>query len=393
MSNVAKKIGIVALALSSVVALSGCGEIVVDSPNGQGTCGGDAVSLVTSQDALGEVLTIEYTGPQTAGLFYAPGVYWDNLATVDPALAGNAMSSGFMGDSFDIVKLDTTGPGWETTGSAATWNASFTGSVQTLLNGYYFFDLYDAFLGGVVAVDCDGTNTTRTVTALGADGLNGDGIVPNFSFAVAQTLAPNNLVTSPLEVVSSATTTTGATATLTYSPELLAQLGTFIPDVPGTILVVPRVSGLTPDSLRNLWLHFALNGSGGTPGPQIFVDTANPDGSVNAIISDGADGPMPDGDYLIAVPMVNLPSGNATPDSFKMAWGGFTYSHDAGGLSMTNLTLVEETAPEPAAAQPMLADTGVASAPLMIAGAAASGLAFVGAGLVIIGRLRRMRAN
>ena len=362
--------GIIAVALAAVVGLSACGEIEVDSPNGQGDCGGNPVTLVTSQNASGDTLTIDYTGPNTVGLFYSTGFYWNDLSTVDPSLYGDYMWGwGSNSHDLDLLRLDTSAPGWTVTGSGVSWHYSFTGSIQTLLNSQTFITLPPsqlAVLPNVIAVDCDVTHTSsRTVTATIPGGL--DNIVAGFSFAVAQPLTPNTLAMDPLEVVTSHTTSTGATATLRYSSAGLDRFGSFTPDTPGSISVYQAFPGLATDNLHDLYLHGILHHNSG----EMLITSTNPDGSFNVTIDDGSGGLLADGDYLV---FLQIP--NVTNDAFRMVFAEFVYDHAGGGIIFRN----------PFA---HLAQTGTPSELPVAAGLTAGGLAVVGGALLFIARRRR----
>ena len=366
MKNRVKKMGIIAVALAAVVGLSACGEVQVDSPNGQGDCGGNPVTLVTSQNASGDTLTIDYTGPNTVGLFYSNGFYWNDSSELDPSLSGDYML--VEGSNVDLLWLDTSAPGWVVTGSGASWHYSFTGSIQTLLNSQTFITMPASNLAvapSVISVDCDATHRSRTLAAT-VPGFVAN-IVPGFSFAVAQPLTPNTLAMDPLEVVTSHTTSTGATATLRYSSAGLERFGSFTPDTPGSISVYQAFPGLATDNLHDLYLHGILHHNSG----EMLITSTNPDGSFNVTIDDGSGGLLADGDYLV---FLQIP--NVTNDAFRMVFAEFVYDHAGGGIIFRN----------PFA---HLAQTGTPSELPVAAGATAVGLAVVGGALLFIARRRR----
>lgn len=362
----------VALGCVVVLGLTACDNIEIIGAEGQGNCGGSAVTLTTSQDGPGEVLTINYTGPSTSdmSLFLAHGFYGDT-DPLDPSDSGPGSIA--FGDSDGVseayaLKLDVTDPGWTTAGSGGATTYSFTGSIEDLidngetygsLGGGIETDVFNAIMPAFIGVDCDETATT--------------GVVTN-SWAVAQPVFPNTMLINGFEIVSSEPVSGGAVVTFSYPADALTAFGTFTPFSPVVMSVFVDDPNVANDSVENMWFQGIMAGDG----PSAGFPVDNGDGTFSVTVTDD---PLADGDYLIIsfIPNAKLADGSI-PDEYKVVFTGLRYSSDSG-FSLYSLNFLP-----PLQSSPVLSDTGVD--PIGIAGALAIGLTMVAAGTVAVLRRR-----
>ncbi len=66
--------------LATTLALAGCGSafVMVDSPQGIGTCDSEAISLNVQQNTAGDEVVIDYSGPSDVSLLAYQGIYSDS---------------------------------------------------------------------------------------------------------------------------------------------------------------------------------------------------------------------------------------------------------------------------------------------------------------------------
>ena len=363
----AKKFALASVTVGTALALAGCGIFVVDNAGGVGSCGSDPATVVTSQDAQGENLSITYTGPDTAGLMLVPGFYAE-----DSYLTWYFNSSMFAfaygaSNERDVIRLDPTNPGWTVTGSGANTTYSFSGSATELLNGApTWWDTYPegaliaSILPLTVAVDCPGTLDTGSVLA-----------DDERTFTAAQPLYPNNLQLDPFEVVQSEVTPTGATAILRYAASAQSILGSLAGSAPDSFNIYVDNPDIPNDSIARLWSQAFV---GGASAGSMEVTGTNPDGSFNVTISGVNVGDaLADGSYLLFTAIANDDQTAA-----KIVFSSFTYSAD-NGLAFSN----------PFVPAPTLPDTGASAAQLWATGGIAAVLLALGAVAVLVTRRRR----
>ena len=149
----AKKLGIASIVVGLTVALSGCAIFVVENAGGVGSCDSNPVTLVTGQNASGDTLSINYTGPDSAVLMLVPGLYAQDALLDDAFGAEKIVFAWGDTDQGDVIRLDTTDPGWTVTGSGATTTYAFSGSTDELFNGANTW--LPTYLGGEAALIAD----------------------------------------------------------------------------------------------------------------------------------------------------------------------------------------------------------------------------------------------
>ena len=363
----AKKLGLASLAVGTALVLAGCGAFVVDNAGGVGSCGSDPATVVTGQDAAGEILSITYTGPDTAGLMLVPGFYAEDSYLTwyfNTALFAFAWGDG---NDRDVIRLDPTDPGWTVTGSGANTTYAFSGTASQLWQGApSWWDtfpeaaLLTSILPMTVAIDCPGTLDTGSVLA-----------DDERTFTAAQPLYPNNLQLDPFEVVNTAVTPTGATATLRYAASAQATLGSFAETAPSSFNIYEDVPDVPNDTMNRLWSQALI---GGSSAGTMEVTGTNPDGSFNVTISGVNVGDaLADGSYLLFTALANEDETEA-----KIVFSSFTYSA-ANGLAFSN----------PFVPAPTLPDTGASAAQLWATGGIAAVLLALGAVAVLVTRRRR----
>ena len=371
MKKLLRGVGIVSVAAISAFALSACtGEIVIDSLNGQGTCGGTAFTLTTDQDESGEDLSISYTGPSTSNmsLFLAQGFYIDEVINT-----ANAEAIGDVDEAY-ALKLDVTDPGWSTSGSGNTTNYTFSGSMDTLIdNGSTYVDIaagdpnsgaagyediFNGMMPAIIGVNCDTSDTTGAI----------DG-----SWAAAQSLFPNNMLINGLEVVSSEPTTNGVSVTFRYPADALTAFGSFVPEAPFTFSVFDDDPEVSNDTVANMWAQAFGGGSSASAGSAID----NNDGTFTTEFFGNNSQPLPDGDFLL---ITLIPNG--TMDAVKVVFSSFSYSA-ANGFSLESLPFLPEL---PSSSEPTLPNTGVSSTQVGLIAGSSAVLALAGIALVAIRR-------
>jgi LPXTG-motif cell wall-anchored protein len=371
MKKLLRGVGIVSVAAISAFALSACTEeIVIDSLNGQGTCGGTAFTLTTDQDESGEDLSISYTGPSTSdmSLFLAQGFYIDEVINT-----ANAEAIGDVDEAY-ALKLDVNDLGWSTSGSGNTTTYSFSGSIETLIdNGTTYIDevgtdpnsgaagleaILNGMMPGIIGVNCDTSDTTGAI---------------NGSWAAAQSVFPNNMLINGLEVVSSEPTTNGVSVTLRYPADALTAFGAFDAQIPFAFNVFDDDPDVSNDSVANMWAQ----GFGANSSVSAGSATDNNDGTFTTEFFGANNEPMPDGDFLL---ITIIPNG--TMNSAKVVFSSFSYSA-ANGFSLESLPFLPEL---PASSEPTLPDTGVSSTQVGLIAGSSAVLALAGIALVAIRR-------
>jgi len=366
MSRFTKKLGLVSVVAGLTLALSGCAIFVVENPDGVGSCDSNPVTLVAGQNATGETLTVNYTGPDSAVLMLIPGLYGQ-----EDFLEGFFGADTFVfawgdDDEGDVIRLDTTDPGWTVTGSGAATTYAFSGTADELFNGAPTW--WDTFVGGgaevlndilplAIAVDCDNTHNSGSIPM-------GEG----WTFTAAQPLFPNSLQLEPFDVLSTALTPTGATATLRYAASASEILAAFNPGAPSEFQVYEDNPDVPNDTMANLWSQALI---GGTAAGSMTVTGTNPDGSFNVDVSGVDPGEvLADGSYLL---FSTIPNQDET--AVKVVFSSFTYS------AATGLFFGDAFAPDPT-----LADTGVSASTAVALGVVGAAAIASGAVLLVVGR-------
>jgi MYXO-CTERM domain-containing protein len=195
-----------AAAAAISLALTGCAYAPVASPNGEGECGGDSVSLSVSQDTVGNNIQIDYTGPSDVSLLLnRSSFYFDFEDYLDALEPGQDLEVMLEDAEPTIVKLNPADSGWTVSsveGGLVNW--AFDGNIDQLLadlpNGYddpstY---LFTRVFPMSVAVSCDAT-LTKTLNY--ADSNINDNTVDGLDIAVAQALFPRHSTIDTVDII------------------------------------------------------------------------------------------------------------------------------------------------------------------------------------------------
>jgi LPXTG-motif cell wall-anchored protein len=366
MTGFTQKLGLVSVVTGLTLALSGCATFVVENPGGVGSCDSNPVTLVAGQNSSGETLSVNYTGPESAVLMLISGLYGQEDFLEGFFGAENFVFAWGDDDKGDVIRLDTTDPGWTVTGSGAATNYAFSGTADELFNGAPswldtalpgFGEVLDEIMPIAIAVDCDNTHNSGSIPG-------GEG----WTFTAAQPLFPNSVQLDPFEVLDTALTPTGATATLRYAASAADTLG-FTPGEPSDFQVYEDNPDVPNDTMSNLWSQAFI---GGTTAGSITLTGTNPDGSFNVEISGVNPGEaLADGSYLL---FSTLSNDDAT--NLKVVFSSFSFS------AATGLFFGDSFAPDPT-----LADTGVSASTAMALGVV--GAAAIAGGAVLLVFRRR----
>lgn len=360
------------IATAAIVGLSGCGIIAVDHPGGTGECGGFPATVTVDQDVSGETLSIKYTGPANVALMAVPGLYLDDVI---PIFGGGLWAWGDDGEA-NVIRLDTTAPapGWSISGSGNETSYEFSGSIETLYNNVpTWFDSYGGGQAAIansvfpvaIAIDCDSSHSTQALTLPSTDSL---AVFAGWSYTAAKALYPNNMQIPPFVVLSSQATATGATATLRFSDEALAEFGNFGPQTPTEFILYPDDPDVANDSIGNLWLQaFSANGGGGS----VSVTGTNPDHSFNVEITGDSGAALATGHYIL---FTSIPNSNQS--RYKLVFASLAY--DASGTVQFSSPFGD--------AGPTLPDTGASSGMLISLGVSGGVLVALGLGVLWVRR-------
>jgi hypothetical protein len=172
----------------------------------------------------------------------------------------------------------------------------------------------------------------------------------------------------PFDVLSTALTPTGATATLRYAASASEILAAFNPGAPSEFQVYEDNPDVPNDTMANLWSQALI---GGTAAGSMTVTGTNPDGSFNVDVSGVDPGEvLADGSYLL---FSTIPNQDET--AVKVVFSSFTYS------AATGLFFGDAFAPDPT-----LADTGVSASTAVALGVVGAAAIASGAVLLVVGR-------
>lgn len=393
MNRVAKVVSI-ALAAAAVIALSGCGEIETASPNGQGTCGSDAVTLTTAQNAQGDQFTIHYEGPSGVSLLFNQGFYSDEAIgwyTPPFTYEFTDSSNGANGTDAYVIALDTSGTGWTTGGSDPATTYDFSGSLQDLLGstptGFDLMNLsggsiINSIFPSVIGVSC----TPGVVTNAYLD-TNSDGLADGVSYQVAQSIFPGSMQFNPYEIVSASSNTTGTDLTFRYSADAASTFGSFVPAVPSTISMVNDDPNVANDTIMRMWLQFLLGENGGSINLNVSSPVDNGDGTFTVNISDNG-GPLEDGNYLLFSPLSDQNMTEA-----KLVFSQITYTAASGVAVLDPFTGTGSAISFDSPAQPAeLASTGTNGQGLAGAVGVSAALLLAGCATLVARRRRTHRS-
>ena len=385
LSSLAKRLLVVSLAAGVAVVLSGCGDLlVVDNPNGAGTCGGHPVTIATTQDTPGENVTVSYTGPANVALFLSPSIYSDT--SFDGEFAQRVVTFGspaFSGaPNAAIYRVDTGAAGWTISGSGNSTTYAFSGSFPELLDGHSPYadlifgptgSLADSIVPYSVLVDCNASDSTQILA--GNDDETVIATAPTFTAAAA--LFPNHVITAPLVVTSSdaAFDGNGVTGTVRFAPSTVSDLGGFVP-TSSSVWAFTDDASMSNESFSSLYgqgLKSTADASFSFSGP---IDLA---GRNHFTFRADTAPTLADGSYILLMALVNEDASMA-----KFVFAMATYSSE-GGLS------ISDPFTPAAGGETALASTGVNSANTGLIAGGGAVLALLGAGALVALRRRTIR--
>lgn len=411
-----------ALALGAVVGLTallaGCGELVVLNPGSVASCAvdGDSVILTTSQDSAGDELTIAYEGPSDLAVVFSYGYSIEDVseaaATGAYAYSQSSSNSAPPGTTAYLLRLDPANdPGWTANESGGILDATFTGTVDQLLNGR---NAYLATNGGTaiaevasafIAVSCDSDLASGEVETVDSNA----GLAPDLLLAAA--VNPDTVRIGPFEIITQTTVAGVTTGTLRFADDAAAAFAGFVPSTIAESSVVSDIADVPDDTFSQLWFQEFRRGAS-TSGSFSIASPLTLDGPMNfTFTADAAPDNLPEGLHRLRLvlgntdlfaPDAQFESASNELDAqsireldatdFTSAAAGdakavfFTVEYDETSGLLFGAAL---PADPPAAPQPELADTG---AELNAAAVAFAALLVVGGGALLVGRRRARRA-
>jgi hypothetical protein len=391
-----------AVSAGLVLALSGCvAQIVVDNAGGVGECDSVPVSISTSQNGLGDTLTVEYTGPEAISLFFVRGFYsetsFDGL--MDTRLLGVADMVNFQDEEYSalVTKLDTAGSGWSQSGSANTTTYTFSGSIEELVDGQITLggDM-DQVIPGAVAINCDPSAVSETLVASPIVGDEFVGVVEDYNFVAAQPVYPNHVNIDPFVIVSQEPDGTGGVrGTLRLADSTAATFGSFVPVLleENSAILAVDAPDVTNDSFGNLWFQLFTSSMDSKNSGSLVLTAPEPSESIigqDLAFEWTGDGELPTGDFIAAIGLAN-----ADASEQKLVFLSLSYDPASGGLSVDSPLNPTPESPEPSetpvptATVAALAATGTDGFTVIAAGVAAL---MVLAGTVLAATRRRKNA-
>lgn len=228
--------------LATTFALAGCGSayVQIDSPNGVGACGADAVSLNVSQNDAGDQVTIGYDGPSDVSLVAYQGVYSDSRFWGQGATESFVFSYPVMDEDspydYAINSFDFESAPWTVTTVGSTISAVFDGSTDSLIDSFNYrvataepeMAMFDKLLPVTIAVICEPDLESALIEAPTTDS---DEVIENFSVAVAQPLFPNFMYVDAPTVLRQRHITNGVRGQMVLPAELVDALPADIGDI------------------------------------------------------------------------------------------------------------------------------------------------------------------
>ncbi|MEN9740775.1 MAG: hypothetical protein RLZ72_1041 [Actinomycetota bacterium] len=312
---------IVALVASSatVATLGGCGLLLIAESDGQGNCDGKGdFGIGHTQSADSVTHTIWYDGPDDVSLVLAQGLYIDNVADIeggtvapDGATGVFVDISGQLGDesSAHVLRLDTSDPGWTTTGSGASTHHEFNGTWDELINGQLLgvgesmdppSPEIDKFMPAIVGVSCDDSVQTGTYTNSASEVT----YVDTINIQAATGIYPGHLLLDPMVIDQSVATDTGYEGTAHWPSSNDTRFnGLNLSSIDG-VSVVADVPEVPNDTFSELWYQLILTGMGGNSSSGLnlsFPDGMSTTGDFawNLTVDPGTE----TGNYLVYLPM------------------------------------------------------------------------------------------
>lgn len=394
------------------IVLSGCGELVVLNPGSVATCPSDSrpVVLETSQDASGEQLEIHYEGPSELALVFTYGYSVEDVpeAAATGAYAYSQSSSAVVppGDTAYLLRLDpASDAGWVSSESAGIVTATFTGSIDELLDGrnaYLYLGqgtVIAEVASAFVAVSCDTALVSGEVETVASD----PALAPDLLLAAP--LNPDTVRIGPFEIVSQSTVDGVTTGSLRFAEGTAEVFGDFVPSQIAEATVVVDAADVPNDTFSQLWFQEYIRAADVVATFEITSPLTLTGEMTFELRSAIAPDPLPAGQHMLRIvfgntdlvyPTAMLASASSEmtgdearaldPAELAPAAAGdakavfFTVQYDPTTGVLINSALPFD------AQQPELADTG--SAPVGAVALAAGILLTIGGALVVARRRR-----
>ena len=304
---------------ATVAALGGCGLVMIAESDGQGTCDGKGdFGIGHTQSADSVIQTIWYDGPDDVSLVLAQGLYIDHIADIEGGgVAPDGPTGLFVdvsgqygdGSSANVLRLDTSNPGWTTTGSGATTHHEFNGTWDELINGELLgvgqsmdppTPEIDKFMPAIIGVSCDDSVQTGTYTNSAPE----VSYVDTLNIQAATGIYPGHLLLDPMVIDQSVTTSNGFEGTAHWPSSNDTRFnGLNLTSIDG-VTVVADVPEVPNDTFSELWYQLIMTGMGGNAPAGLnlsFPDGMSTSGEFawNLTVEPGTE----TGNYLVYLPM------------------------------------------------------------------------------------------
>ena len=354
------KFGRVSAAAAAIsLALTGCSSAPVASPNGEGECGDDPVSLSVSQDTVGNNIQIDYVGPSDVSLLVNPfSFYFDFENLLDEFGPDDELQVTLESSAPMIVKLDPDDTGWtESSVDGGLVNWAFDGNIDELLSGAPAgFDNPMTFpvnrtVPISIAVSCDATITTD----LAYDDGNVDNAIEGLDIAVAQALYPRHSTIDNVDIIDQEVVGDNLVLDFEFADGTADRFhefdldGGFVAITPLTL--APGTPEISNDTFDGFWFNFVESCMAGFSNPA-YCNT-NSDfgdwsfGGTNEWIIPGAS-TLDEGEYL---GVFFLFDSIEDPTDARFAFTSFTYDSENGFA-------IQDLDAQPSANEEKLAPTG-----------------------------------
>jgi hypothetical protein len=394
------------------IALSGCGELVVLNAGSVATCPSDSrpVVLETSQDASGEQLEIHYEGPSDLALVFTYGYSVEDVpeaaATGAYAYSQSSSASAPPGDTAYLLRLDpASDAGWVSSDTAGVLTATFTGSIDELLDGrdahLYLGEgtIIAEVASAFVAVSCDTALVSGEVDTVASN----PALAPDLLLAAP--LNPDTVRIGPFEIVSQSTVDGVTTGSLRFAEGTAEVFGDFVPSQIAEATVVVDAADVPNDTYSQLWFQEYVRNADVVATFEITSPLTLTGEMTFELRSGLAPDPVPAGTHILRIVFGNTDlvyptaelasvSSELTSDEARAIDAGELAPAAAGDAKAVFFTVqydpttgVVINSALPVAAQlPELADTG--AAPVGAAALAAGILLTIGGALVVARRRR-----
>ncbi len=374
-------------AIAPIALLAGCGLVDVIGADGIGSCAtkGD-FTISATQSADSSNFTVEYDGPDNVSLVLSQGFYIDHLDELSQGVYtpdnGNGALWTLTGNEGEMhaYRIDTTNPGWSTSGSGATTHYEFSGTYDELIDGQMLGaglassppdGTVDTILPGLVGVVCDDSVSTGYYAKVDQS----QNAIDTIEFAAAAPVNPGHLLLDPMAIDTQSPTDTGLAGTAHFPASTADIFGDFVPTSTQMLGIAADTEDMPNDTFAQLWYQ-ALVGSTGETG----LELSFPNGIAASDTFDWALTVGPDattGNYIVTMPLEGTVNGE---DEVRIAFMNLYFDADNGVAFLEPLG--DPVNPDLSSE---LAETGVdAGAIALVAG----GLVTAGA-VVAVARRRR----